>query len=186
MMRYSLLLSLLLSPLMSIGQGKLTKIKLEKELEIKVPASFTKLTSEEILNKYLSSNAPLTMYGNQERTVDFGITKSPTRWTEKDSGILLDFYKSSITSTYTEVLFDKEELEEIDDQIFIVLEFTSIYKDTGNSALGANGRAIKKYTYLAYAVREGGLYVFNFNAPARERTKWKTTANAILKTVKFL
>ncbi len=167
------------------GQEKLTKIKIEKELEFKIPVSFTMLTPEEIINKYLSSNAPMAMYGNVRRTTEFGVTKSPTRWSEKDSEILLDFYKSSITSTYTKVHFHKETIVEMNGQKFMALEFTSSFKDTNSSAL-ASQRSVNKYTNLYYALRNGSLYVFNFSAPAKEREKWKSTANNMMKTIKFL
>lgn len=167
-----------------VAQEKLAKIKLDKELELKVPVSFTPLTKQEIVSKYLSNSTPLVVYGNERRTADLSVSKNETRWTAKDSEILKDFYKASIMSTYTEVSFLKEEIAEINGQKYIVFEFVSFFKDENNNSLTGNS-SVSEYTYLMYGLRDGNLYVFNFNAPAREKDYWQATAEKMMQGIKF-
>ncbi|MGB3465601.1 MAG: hypothetical protein WBA74_10035 [Cyclobacteriaceae bacterium] len=167
------------------GQEKLARLKLEKEVEVKVPVSFTPLTAEEIVSRYLSNSTPLVVYGNERRTADFGISKNPTRWTAGDSEILKDFYKASILTAYTDVVFSKEEVTEIGDQRYILFEFVSYFKEENNNSL-VGSSSVSKYTYIMYGLRNGSLYVFNFSAPAKEKTYWQGTVDKMMQSIKFL
>lgn len=168
-----------------LAQEKLTKLRLNKEIEVKVPASFSPMSEQEIVSRYLSNSIPLAVYGNERRTSDFGISKNATRWSMQDSEILKDFYKASILSTYTEVKFFQEELVAYNDQVFILFEFQSYFKDEDSNAI-ATKSAVNKYTYIMYGIRDGSLYVFNFNAPATEREYWQKTVGKMMQSIKFL
>lgn len=170
---------------MGVAQDKLLKVKLEKEIEVRIPESFTLMTPQEVVSRYLSNSTPIAVYGNERRTVDFGVSKNSSRWTAKDSEILKDFYKASILSAYTEVKFFKEELTTYNGQTFIVFEFVSSFKDENSNAI-ATRSAVNKYTHIMYGLRNGSLYVFNFNAPAAERANWQKTADKMMQSVKFL
>jgi len=167
------------------AQVKLTKVKVNKEVEVRVPNTFTVLNPEEVLSRYLSNSTPMVVYGDQRRTTDFSISKNVTRWSAKDSEILIDFYKASILSTYTKVEFYKQEITEKNGQKFIVFEFLSTFKDQSKNAFG-NSTAVRKYTYLLYGLRNGHLYVFNFSAPASEKDAWSKSADKMMQSIKFL
>ena len=171
--------------LKGFGQEKLSKIKLEKELEVKIPASFSPLNGEEVARKYLSNSTPLMIYGNERRTADFGVSKNQTRWTARDTEILKDFYKASILSTYTSVNFLKEEIIDIGDQKFILFEFISVFKEEDKETLTGSS-SVNKYTYLLYGLRNGNLYVFNFSAGANEKDYWRATVDKMMQSIKFL
>ena len=166
-------------------QPKLSKQRIEKEIEVKIPVTFSPLTPAEVASRYLSNSTPLVVYGDQERVVDFGISKNATRWKAEDAVILKDFYKASILSTYTTVKFTQEELKEINGQQFIAFEFQSEVKDDKPNAIGRIP-VVRKYTYLLYALKNGQLYVFNFSAPGREGEQWKGTAAKMMESIKFL
>lgn len=170
---------------MGMAQEKLSKVKLEKEVEVRIPSSFTLMTPQEVISRYLSNSTPIAVYGNERRTTDFGISKNPSRWTAKDSEILKDFYKTSIVSAYTKVKFYKEELVTYNGQTFIVFEFVSSFKEENSNAI-ATRSAVNKYTHIMYGLRNGNLYVFNFNAPAAEREYWQSTVGKMMQSVKFL
>ena len=168
-----------------VAQEKLTKLKLNKEIEVRVPASFSPMSEQEIVSRYLSNSTPIAVYGNERRTTDFGISKNATRWTMKDSEILKDFYKASILSTYNEVKFYKEELVAYNDQVFILFEFLSYFKEESENAISTKS-AVNKYTYIMYGIRDGNLYVFNFNAPSNDREYWQKTVGKMMKSIKLL
>ena len=152
---------------------------------MKVPVTFSPLTPAEVVSRYVSNSTPLIVYGDQERVVDFSISKNPTRWKAGDAIILKDFYKASILSTYTKVDFAQEGLQEINGQEFIVFEFQSELKDDKPNAIGKIP-VVRKYTYLLYALKNGQLYVFNFSAPGRDSERWKATAAKMMQSIKFL
>ena len=157
----------------------------EKEIEVKVPVTFSPLTPAEVVSRYLSNSTPLVVYGDQERVVDFGISRNTTRWKAEDAVILKDFYKASILSTYTKVDFVQEGLKEINGQQFIAFEFQSEVKDKTPNAIGRIP-VVRKYIYLLYALKNGQLYVFNFSAPGRDGQQWKDTAVKMMESIKFL
>ena len=167
------------------AQSKLAKQRIGKDIEVKVPVAFTQFTPSEVVGRYLSNSTPLAVYGDEQRTVDFSISSNDTRWKAADAVILKDFYKSTILSQYTKVTFEQEGLKEINGQQFIVFEFQSALTDDKPNIIG-QVPVIRKYTYLLYALKDGKQYVFNFNSPAQDRERWKSTAAKMMQSIKLL
>ena len=81
-------------------------------------------------------------------------------------------YKSTLYTLYNEVQIIREEIQTINKQNFVVLEFTSKADQT------------RKYTFLQYGIFNTRVYIFNFTCHEREMAKWRETANEIMSSVK--
>lgn len=161
----------------------LVKTKVADGITVSLPSSFTPMTRDEINQKYISYRKPLALYTSQDKLTDFGVNRSVTQWGEDDLELLKSFYRSSIGNLYDDVNFIEEKIEEINKISFVVFEFTSTINPDRNAVIKQN--AIKKYTYLQYAIVNGKTVLLNFTCPAEQMEKWRQTAMEIMQSVKI-
>lgn len=178
MKKLPLVLGLLV--LMGFTGEKLMKVKLNNEVSIAVPKSFTLMTQQDMELRYESYRLPLALYTDPERLIDFGVNRSYSRWQEKDLEMMGEFYKASLLELYDKVKFLSEGIKEVNKHRFVYFEFQSIvypeneFQDT-----------VRKYTYLMYGISGGTTYVFNFTCPVSMQDEWQPTAQEMMEAIKL-
>ena len=161
----------------------LKKVKVNKEIIVFIPEDFIQMTEQDIAEKYISYRAPLALFTNQNRTIDFGVNLSVTHWKPSDIEILQDFYESSIRSLYTEVDFIRKEIETVNEVPFAVFEFISTVE--GEQSAIKTTTAISKYTLIYYAIVNNKTVLFNFTAPATAKNEWQGPAKEIMQSIQI-
>ncbi len=164
-------------------EPKLSKVKLNDHVSINLPKDFRVMTDNEIAERYFTYRKPVAMYTNPVGEVDFGLNVTATQWQADDLEILKSFYKSSINKMYTEVKFEREAIETINGKKFIVFEFSAVVRPDQKESLQMKARS--SYTHIQYTVHNEKVYVFNFTSPYSLRSKWKSTAESMMKTIKI-
>ncbi len=165
------------------AQVALERLKITKEISMKVPVDFINMTQAERVNKYVSSRAPIAMFTSSDRNVDLGINENSSAWPGDDLTILQSFFKANIANLFTEVKFIQEEIREIGDRKFIVFEFVSKITDE-QTTFGGN-TSISKYTYIQYTLRNEKVLLFNFTCPGRQRATWQEAAKEMMESIRI-
>ncbi len=159
---------------------KLVKVKLNENISLRLPKSFTPMTEEDKQQRYESVRLPIALYTDPDRMVDFGVNRSYSRWQEGDLKILQDFYEATILELYDKVKFLDKGVKTINDHDYVIFEFESaVYSENEFQ------RKIAKYSYLMYGLEGGTTYLFNFTCELRLSSQWKSTAHAIMDSVKL-
>lgn len=153
-------------------QATMKRHQLTEGISAAVPDNFVPMSDNDIATRYPSTKKPLAMFTSNDMTVDFGLNVTKSNWAGDDLALLKDVYKSTLYTLYSEVRIIREEIQTINKQNFVVLEFTSKADQT------------RKYTFLQYGIFNNRVYIFNFTCPEREMTKWATTASEIMASVK--
>lgn len=159
---------------------KLMKVKLNDEVTIAVPKTFTPMTQQDMELRYESYRLPLALYTDSDRLIDFGINRSYSRWQEKDLEMMGEFYKASILELYDKVKFLSEGVKEVNKHRFVIFEFQSIVYPENEFQ-----DAVRKYTYLMYGISNGTTYVFNFTCPSSMQDEWQPTAQEMMDAIKL-
>ncbi|TGE21125.1 hypothetical protein [Hymenobacter metallicola] len=173
-------LLLVVALLTAFAGPKLTKTPVGKNITIGVPAGFTPLPDDGIAAKYPAARRPLAVFTNPSGRVDLSVAQKPTTFTDRDYGLLLKIYKSSIQNMYSKVEFLSEDIRTINKRDFIALEFVSSVADNKR---GSNLAPIRRYQFVQYAIQGDQLVVFTFNCPAEEQPQWRPTAQALMQTI---
>ncbi len=166
--------------LLSFSSDSLVKVKLNKEVTVYMPEDFTSMTKEDMKIRYQSYRAPLALYTDPSRLVDFGVNRSFTQWQEKDLEMMGQFYEASLLELYDKVDFIDKGIKEVNGHRFVYFEFNSLvypendYQDTA-----------RKYTYLMYGLTGGTTYLFNFSCENTLKGKWQDTARQMMSQVKL-
>lgn len=181
-MKYFILLFLSLS-FFAFQSVKFVKTKVDDNITLSLPQDFIPMSPEDLLNKYVSSKAPLAVYTDFNRSVDLGINVAYSRWNEEDLDIMQSFYKSNIMGLYDEVNFIKEGIEEINGRNFAVFEFVSSVNDEEGTTITQS--SISKFVRIQYAIVNGKTILFNFSCPSRQKEKWSPIARQIMESVKI-
>ena len=163
-----------------VPKPKLVTTKLAKDLSVGVPAGFVAMPDAGIAMRYPAARKPVAVYSNTSGRVDFSVAVRPTTFESMDYGVLLKIYKSSIQRLYTKVEFLTEDIHTVNGRDFIYFEFISTMSDTRKAAQLA---PIRKYQAVQYAIKEGQLFVFTFDAPVEEQAQWRPTAQAAMGAV---
>jgi len=166
----------------SIEDTDLKKVTIADDISVLLPESFTVLSEQEINDKYISYRKPLAIYSDPSRRVDFGVNVSVTSWGSDDLDLMKQFFRSNILNLYDEVEFVKEEVQEINGISYAVFEFISQVNPDKNSFRANN--AVKKYTYVQYALVNGKTLLFNFTAPFMIKDRWEGIAQEVMQSVK--
>jgi len=169
--------------LISRSQEKLVKTEIGEHINILLPESFITMSEEDYNTKFVSSKAPLAIYTNQQRTVEFSINESNTTWTERDLELMKSFYKSSIQSLYDKISIINESIEEINKRKFVIFEFTSRINPEEDAIV--KQKAIQKYSFIQYTIFEGKTTLFHFSAPSNELSYWQPTMHSVMNSVKI-
>jgi len=166
--------------LLSFTSDDLVKVKLNSEVTVYIPESFSPMTKEDMKIRYQSYRVPLALYTDESRLVDFGVNRSFTQWQGKDLAMMGKFYEASLMELYDKVTFIDKGIKEVNGHQFVYFEFNSLvypendYQDS-----------VKKYTYLMYALTGGTSYIFNFSCDKRLQKEWQATAQQMMSQIKL-
>jgi hypothetical protein len=169
---------------------KMQNVQLVDGVSISLPKEMVIMSDDDVATKYPSTKKPVAMYTSLDRTVDFGLNISKSRWSGFDLELLHQVYKSTIIESYDTVIFSKDTVEYINGRPFSVFEFVSTFDKT------------TKYQYFQFtlltktkveAQEETGdllpgnsnhIMIFNFTSPLGGKDKWQPIARASMQTVK--
>ncbi|MFY0599532.1 MAG: hypothetical protein JXR03_07655 [Cyclobacteriaceae bacterium] len=177
-------LLLTLSTFQLSAQIKMERLKITKEISIKLPTSFVPMSIGEINNKYVSARKPIAMFTGDNGLIDFGINKNSTEWAGNDLKILKSFYKANIQNLFSEVKFIQDDIIEISEREFVVFEFVSQVSDE-QKTFGGIGKPVIKYTYIMYTLYEDNVLLLNFTCDSKLRAEWQPRAEEIMKSVRI-
>lgn len=174
---------MLFLPSAAQSQITLERIKVTKDISMKIPTSFALMEQADINNKYISARMPIAMYTSIDRQVDLGINENSSTWTANDLEILKDFYKANILNLFTEVQFIQQNIKDVGERSFVVYEFVSKITDDEN-AIGET-QTISKYTYIMYTLRNNKVLIFNFTCPSKLKSQWESAAAEMMESVRI-
>jgi hypothetical protein len=178
--KFFLLLPLLLG---SFDQPKLVKIKVTDEITVSLPKDWKPMDGLDFTERYPSVRAPLAAYTNEERTVDFSVNISATRWPDTDLEIASKFFKASLRNMFDRVDIADEGIREVNGKSFVFFRFES--RVNGNKTQLGNSDPVLTYTYLQYYIQPQRTLVFSFNCARRDRQAWEKAAAAMMNSIKI-
>ncbi len=164
-------------------QPKLVKKKITDDITVLLPENWKPMDDLDFTQRYPSVRAPLAAYTNEERTADFSVNISATRWPDGNAEIARDFFKASLTNMFDGIKISQEGMREVNGNSFVYFEFES--RVNGNKNDLENSDPIFKYTYQQYLVQPGRTLVFSFTCPRRDRPQWEKPAETIMKSIRI-
>jgi len=166
-----------------LGHSQNQKFQWERvktgNFSFELPTVFAQMSDDDIAAKILSYRKPLAFFSDQRKQADLSVNKSNSKFREKDTEILLSFYKSNIKSLYDSVQFYNAEVQNIHKRPFAVFEFYSEVTEKGKNS-------IKKYNYVQYAILNKEVWVFSFSCPIQSQAIWKPVAIKVMKSMKVV
>lgn len=169
--------------LVSFDQPRLVKIKVTDEISVSLPKEWKPMDALDFTERYPSVRAPLAAYTNDERTVDFSVNISATRWPDANLEIASQFFKASIRNMFDRVEMLEEGIREVNGKSFVYFKFESRVNGTKNQV--GNTDPVLRFTYLQYLIQPQRTIVFSFNCPRREREQWEKASDAMMKSIKI-
>lgn len=167
---------------LSADQPRLMKVKVSDDITISIPKDWKPMDGLDFTERYPSVRAPLAAFTNAERSVDFSVNISATRWPDANLEIASKFFKSSLTNMFDKVTVINEGTTEVNGNTFIFFEFES--RVNGNKSELGNADPVLKYSYLQYLIQPQRTLVFSFNCSRRDRETWEETAKSMMNNVK--
>lgn len=170
---------------------KMHNVTLVDGINVLLPKDFLPMSDDDIGQRYPSTKKPVSFYTSLERTVDFGLNISKSRWSGVDIDLLHKIYKSTIIESYEKVTFLKDTVEHINGRPYSVFEFVSTFDKT------------TKYQYFQFtilaqtkveATQETGdlipgnanhILIFNLTAPSGEQSKWAPVAAKAMHSIRI-
>ena len=172
---------LLLTSLDSLSQEKLINTKVNQDVSMKIPESFSSMTDGERIGKYVSSRAPVAMYSSQDRLVDLGINTNIIQLARGDEEKMRSFYRGTFETLFDEIKYYQDTIKEINGRKFIVFEFLSTLKEEN----AFSGPSIERnYTYIQYTSYHDQVLLFNFGCKPRLMQEWQPIAKEMMESVK--
>lgn len=168
----------------SCAQKELERVKITKEISIKVPTSFIPMSPGEVNSRYVSYRSPIAMFTSSDGLIDLGINKNSSQWEGNDITILKSFYKANIQNLFTEVKFLQDDIIKISEREFVVFEFLSKMSDE-EKTFGGVSSPVSKYTYIMYTLYDNNVLLFNFTCNVRKRAEWQSAAKEIMESVRI-
>lgn len=174
----------LLIPLLfiSLDQLKLIKVKVADDITISIPNDWRAMDDLDFRDRYPSVRAPLAAYTNIDRTVDFSVNISATRWPDGNLEIASQFFKASLTNMFDKVTMVDEGIREVNKKSFIFFEFES--RINGNKNQLGNADPVLKYTFQQYLIQPGRTLVFSFSCPRKDRQAWEKAARTMMNNIR--
>lgn len=160
---------------------KWVRIKINKQISVMLPAQFSSMTPEDLIQRYPSVRTPLGAFTDPYRLADFSVNISATRWPDGNIEFAKSFFKSSVLNMYDRVDMIGEGITEVHKRKFIFFEF--------RSRLNASKRdistqdALSRYTYIMYLVEPERTLVFSFSCTKDVEEIWQPAAREIMKSV---
>ncbi|WP_420316524.1 hypothetical protein [Ekhidna sp.] len=177
-MKKIILLSLSIIPLLVCGQ-KMIKQQINEDISYMVPESFSLMTKNDRIQKFVSSREPLAMHASEDGEINLGVNWNPMQWVDGEENVIRDFYKASLQSMFDEVEFIQEDLKEVNGKKFVVFEFIGSLK----SENAFSTKSSRNYIYIQYTSYNEQVLLFNFGCNARLMSEWQPKANAIMNSV---
>lgn len=174
-----LLLPLLL---VSFDQPKLVKVKVSEDITVSVPKEWRPMDELDFTQRYPSVRAPLAAFTNPDRTADFSVNISATRWPDANLDIAGKFFRSSLSHLFDRVTMLEEGIRQVNGKSYIFFRFES--RVNGNKNQLGNADPVLGYSYVQYLVQPGRTLVFSFNCSRRDRQLWEKTADAVMNSIK--
>ena len=84
-------------------QPKLVRKKITDEITVLLPENWRPMDDLDFTQRYPSIRAPLAAFTNDERTADFSVNISATRWPDTNLEIARDFFKASLTNMFDKI-----------------------------------------------------------------------------------
>ena len=178
--KFFLLLALVL---VSADQPKLVKVKVTDDLTVSIPRDWIPMDGLDFTERYPSVRAPLAAYTNVDRTVDFSVNISATRWPDADLEIASQFFKSSISNMFDRVEILEEGIREVNGKSFIYFKFES--RVNGNKTQLGLADPVLKYSHLQYLIQPRRTLVFAFNCGRRDKQQWERAAEAMMNNIRI-
>lgn len=169
--------------LVSFDHPKLVKVKVTEDITVSIPKDWRPMDGLDFTERYPSVRAPLGAFTNQERTADFSVNISATRWPDANLEVARQFFRSSIRNMFDRLEMINEGITEVNGKSFIFFEFES--RVNGNRNQLGNSDPVLTYTYLQYLIQPQRTLVFSFNCPRRQRPEWEKAAEAMMKSVRI-
>ena len=143
-------------------QHKLVKVKVSDDITVSIPKEWRPMDDLDFTERYPSVRAPLAAFTNEDRTVDFSVNISATRWPDTNLEIASQFFKASLTNMFDRVTMVEEGIREVNGQSFIFFRFES--RVNGSKSELGNADPVLKYTSVQYLVQPGRTLVFHLTA----------------------
>ena len=167
--------------LVAADRPKLVKVKVSDAITVSIPQGWNAMDDLDFTQRYPSVRAPLAAYTNLDRTIDYSVNISATRWPDNDLAMAQKFFKASVLSMFDRVEMIQEGVYEVNKKKFIFFEFDSRVNGTRQEGFQD---PVLRYTYIQYLVEPGQTLVFSFNCSRREKQDWQETARLMMKSVK--
>lgn len=166
----------------SADQPRLVKVKVADDITVSIPKDWRPMDDLDFRERYPSVRAPLAAYTNTDRTVDFSVNISATRWPDTNLELASKFFKASLVNMFDRVTIVNEGIREVNGRSFVFFEFES--RVNGNRNDLGNADPVLKYSYLQYLVQPQRTLVFSFNCHRRDRPAWEEAAKAMMDNIK--
>jgi hypothetical protein len=168
---------------LALDQPKLVKTKVTDEITVSLPKNWKPMDGLDFTERYPSVRAPLAAFTNEERTIDFSVNISATRWPDANLEIASKFFKSSLRNMFDRVEILEEGIREVNGKSFVFFRFES--RINGNKNQLGNAEPVLRYTYLQYLIQPNRTLVFSFNCPRHDRQAWEKSADAMMKSIRI-
>ncbi|MFN8416733.1 MAG: hypothetical protein U0U66_10415 [Cytophagaceae bacterium] len=169
---------------------KYVTVKMVDGVWSSMPKDFVVMSDDDVAKKYPSTKKPVAMYTNLDRTVDYGLNISKSKWGGADLKLLKDIYKSTILQSYDTVTFIKEDIVEVNGRPYIRYEFDATFD--GNIGyhymmisilVKTNAEAIEDKDALLPGNAKH-IMIFNFYAPVHLKATYQPIAETMLMSLK--
>jgi len=164
------------------AQSKLVKVKVSEDIMISIPKDWRPMDDLDFSERYPSVRAPLAAFTDEDRTVDFSVNISATRWPDSNLEIASKFFKSSLTNMFDRITMVKEGIRDVNGNSFIFFEFES--RINGNRNQLGNADPVLKYNFVQYLIQGQRTLVFSFSCSRRDRQAWEDAAEAMMQRIK--
>jgi len=181
MLKIKVLVFSLLFSGMLLAQGQQQKLQWERvqvgSFSLELPTVFAQMSDDDIAAKILSYKKPVAFFSDLSKQADLSVNKSNSKFREKDTQMLLSFYKANVRTLYDSINFTTSEVQTINKREYAVLEFDSEVKEKGKAP-------IKKYNYIQYTIINKEVWVFSFTSSIQSKMIWKPVATKAMKSMK--
>jgi len=167
----------------SPDQPKLVKVKVTNDISVSIPKDWRPMDDLDFSQRYPSVRAPLAAYTNEDRTIDFSVNISATRWPDSNLELATQFFRASLQNMFDRVQILQEGTHEVNGKSFIFFEFES--RINGNKTKEGESNPVLKYTYLQYFIQPHRTLVFSFNCSRRDRQAWEESARAMMNSIRI-
>lgn len=166
----------------SSDQIKWVRTKIGSDISLNLPANFSPMTPEDLIQRYPSVRTPIGAYTDPDRLADFSANISATQWPDGNIEFARSFFKSSVMNMFDRVEMIQEGVREQHGKTFIYFEFESrLNADRRNIS---TQDALARYTYIMYLVESSRTRVFSFTCTKDVREQWQPVAGEIMKSIR--